>query len=227
MPTRLAAGAAILGAIGQIAATALEPNLPTNSPANAMTLINNNSTWAIDRLVDFLSLLLVALALATYVRTLPARGRPWAALSQLFLAGFTTLGSTAILVGATRGTVASAWEAASPERRVAFEAVYTATDEAMSALSFGAFLMIAIYLTLLAAAVVLGRAYSRWFSSLLIGSAACLLIGDFAILVNDAAFILVLVGLGLFDVILLVLGVHLWRLPRSIGETAAVPVPLS
>ena len=215
---RLAAVAAVLGGIGQIATTAAEPDLPED-PAAALAKIAGNSFWHADRVVDLLTFLLVLFALAVFARTVTDGGRPWARAGLTFLAIVGALGVTAVLTQVSLRVVANTWSTAPPDARLAHQAVYVVVNEIEGNLFAGAFLAYAAFLALLGAGIV-ADGKRRWMGYVLHLIAACLLVGTLGLLATDAAFLLILAGFGLFDVLMVVVGFVLW--PRRTTSILAV-----
>jgi len=218
--SRLAAVAAVLGGIGQIAATAAEPDL-SEDPPTAMATLVHNVAWESNRVLDLLTFLLVLFALAVFARTVGERGRPWSQAGLVFLAVLGGLGSAAVLTQLSLGTVANGWSEASADARTAHEAVYRAVNEISSNLYAGAFLAFGALAALLGAGVIAGRTQPRWIGWALYPVALCLVGGTLGLTAADWAFLFVLVGLGVIDVLLIVIGVVLWP-RRPVGAILGV-----
>ena len=139
------------------------------------------------------------------------RPRGWIRAGQPVLALIGALGGGAVLVAAALGPLADDWLAADQGVRIAYRAAYTATSETATALFFGAFLVIGLYLAILAAAILGGSAFPRWTGRLGLAAAALLVVGDPLMIADERAFLLVLVGFGLFNVLLFALGMLIWR----------------
>jgi hypothetical protein len=207
---RVGAIAAVTAAIGHVVATVLEPDW-SGAPDAAMTTLAGSSVWNADRLVDLISLILTVLALAILGRTFTGRSRAWAGAAQPILGAFGAIGAGAILSGATLKTLADAWIAATPEAKQSYLPAFTAVSEVTSNLFFGAFLVIGVYLLLLATAINSGSSYPRWVGLMAALSGSILIVGDLVMLVNDLGFVIVLLGFALFNVLLATLGIMMWR----------------
>jgi hypothetical protein len=70
---------------------------------------------------------------------------------------------------------------------------------------------LALYLATLATAILAGRVFARWIGWTAASSAVLVLAGDLLNIGFDAAFLAVLAGYVLFVVVLIALGVALWR----------------
>jgi hypothetical protein len=208
---RLAAVAAVLAGVGQIVATVAEPDRPED-PTGAMAILAGNSRFQANRVLDLLTFLLAVLALAVFARTVGERGRSWAQTGLVFVAAAGALGSAAVLTQLSLKFIADGWTAAAPDARPAQEVVYRPVNEISSNLYAGAFLTYGAFLGLLGAGVLVGRTRSR-----LIGWALCLAVlglvgGTLGMVASDAAFLVVLAALGLADVLLIAIGIALWRI---------------
>jgi hypothetical protein len=216
---RLAAAAAMLGGIVQIAATAAEPELSDDPPA-ALATLAGNAFWHADRVLDVLSFLLVLFALAVFARTVGDRGRPWARTGLTFLAILGGLGLAAVLTQVSLRAVADAWSSATPEARVAHQAVYVAVNEIEANLFAGAFLAFGAFLALFGAGILADRT-RRWLGIALYVISVLLVAGTLGLLATDAAFLLILAGMGLFDVLIIVMGFLLWPRRTSNARSAS------
>jgi hypothetical protein len=221
LTARIAAVAAVAGAIAQVVATLLEPERP-NDPVAAIQVVAGNGIWTFDRLLDFIGLLLAVGALAVVGRAFATRpARAWADLGQPFLGLFAALGAGAVVTGATLKDIAVAWTAAGQQDKPAQLAAFAATSNLTDALFFGAFLAMGVYLGTLGAAVLAGGVHARWVGWATAASATLILFGDLLVLAADAAFLAVLAGFIVFMVVLVAMGVSLWRqdgLDRPQGE---------
>jgi hypothetical protein len=208
---RLAAVAAVLGGVGQIAATATEPDVP-DDPMGGMTVLADSAWFEANRALDVLTFLLVIFALAAFARTVGERGRPWAQTGLVFLAALGALGTAAVLTQLTLRFIATGWTDAAPDARAPQEVVYREVNEISSNLYAGAFLAYGIFLGLLGAGVLAGRARARWFGWALALAGLGLVSGTLGLIASDGAFLVVLAALGLVDVLLIVIGFALWRI---------------
>jgi len=223
--SRLAAVAAVLGGIGQIAGTASEPDV-SDDPPTAMLTLAHNSAWEANRVLDVLTFLLVLFALAVFAGTVGERGRPWTRAGLVFLAMVGGLGNAGVLTQLSLGTVANGWFDAGADPRPSYEVVYRAVNEISSNLFAGAFLSFGAMAALFGAGVIAGRTQPRWIGWALYPAAVCLVGGTLGLTAADWAFLFVLVGLGVIDVLLIVIGVVLWpRRPAGaiLGVTPGRP----
>jgi hypothetical protein len=209
--TRIAAVAAVAGAIAQVAATLLEPDRP-EEPLAAIQVVAGNGIWTFDRLLDLIGLLLAVGALTVVGRGFANRpARAWADLGQPFLVLLAALGSGAVVTGAILKDVAVAWTSAGPAERPAQLAVFASTSDLADALFFGAFMAMGVYLGTLGAAILAGGVYARWVGWASLASSVLVFAGNLLVLGADSAFLAVLAGLMVFMVVLVAVGVTLWR----------------
>jgi hypothetical protein len=206
---RIAAVAAVAGAIAQVVATLLEPDRP-EGPLAAIQIVAGNGVWTFDRLLDLIGLLLAVVALTVVGRGFASRqATAWANLGQPFLVLLAALGSGAVATGAILKDVAVAWTSAGPAERPAQLAVFAATSKLTDALFFAAFMAMAVYLGTLGAAILAGGVYARWVGWASLASSVLVFSGNLLVLVADAAFLAVLAGLMVFMVVLVAVGVTL------------------
>jgi hypothetical protein len=78
-------------------------------------------------------------------------------------------------------------------------------------LFFGAFMAIGVFLATLAAAILAGGVHARWVGWASLASSVLVFVGSLLVLGADSAFLAVLAGLMVFMVVLVALGVTLWR----------------
>jgi hypothetical protein len=208
---RIGAAAAFAGAAAQLVATALEPD-SSGDLTKAVRVVADSGFWNGDRLLDLIGIFLTVTALTVAGRTF-AEGpeREWARISQSFLLLMGALGASAVFAGANMKEMANAWASAAPHAQQSYLTAFDASRNAKDDLFFGAFLALGLYLAALALAILAGRVYMHsigWAAAL---SAALVLTGDLLLLATDAAFVAVLVGFGLFMLVLIALGVSMWR----------------
>jgi hypothetical protein len=208
---RIGAVTAITGAATQLVASALEPDWG-GPPAKAIRVVADNAFWNGDRLLDLLGVFLTIAALTVVGRTFAeAAGKEWARAGQPFLVLMGALGAGAVATGHGLKEIADSWASAAPQSRQSYLAAFEAVRPITDALFFGAFLALGLFLLTLSAAILAGRTYPRWIGRLSAVSAALLISGDLLNVVFDAAFVAVLAGFVLFTVVLIALGVSMWR----------------
>jgi hypothetical protein len=223
---RIGALAAIAGAVAQLVATVLESD-SSGDPAKAIRVVADSGFWNGDRLLDLIGVFLTVAALTVVGRVFAeGSGREWAHVGQPFLVLMGALGAGAVFAGANMKEMANAWADAAPHAQQAYLAAFDASRNAKDDLFFGAFLALGLYLATLAVAILTGRVYACWIGWAAALSAALVLAGDLLLLAADAAFVAVLVGFALFLVVLIALGVSMWRHAGSAGaRRASQPAP--
>jgi hypothetical protein len=208
---RIAAVAAVAGAVAQLVATALEPDWG-GDPGSAIRVVEASGFWTGDRLLDLVGVFLTVFALTIVGRTIgDGVGREWARAGQPFLLLMGALGASAIAVGAIMEDLADAWTDGGPAARPSYLASFDAAARATEDLFFCAFVALGLYLATLAVAILVGRLHARWLGWAVAASAVLILTGTLLELVVDAAFVAVLVGFVLFMLVLIALGVSMWR----------------
>jgi hypothetical protein len=218
---RTGALAAIAGAVAQLVATALEPD-SSGDLAKAVRVVADSGFWNGDRLLDLIGVFLTVAALTVVGGSFgEGSGREWARLGQPFLVLMGALGAAAVFAGANMKEMANGWAGAAPHAQQSYLAAFDASRNAKDDLFFGAFLALGLYVATLAVAILGGGVYARWIGRAALLSAALVLAGDLLVLAADAAFVAVLVGFALFTVVLITLGVSMWRHARRPPSTGS------
>jgi hypothetical protein len=217
---RIGAVAAVVGVLAQVAATVLEPDLPGQSGV-AIRIVAGNGIWHLDRVLDLVGTFLTVGVLTVVGQTFTDRpARQWARVGQPFLVLLVALGATATATGATVKNLADAWATAAPEAKPAYLAPFYATRQTTDNLFFCAFLALGLYLAALAAAILARGVYARWIGWASAAGAVLVLCGDFLMLAADAAFVAVLAGYAIFNVVVVALGLTMWRQAPHWASTA-------
>jgi hypothetical protein len=217
---RIAAIAAITGALAQVAATVLEPGR-SDVPGQAIRATATSGIWTFDRLLDLTGLFLVIGALAVADRMFTGGpGMVWSRAGRPFLAILGSLGGSAVVTGAVLKNVADAWVTAGTPGQPGYVAAYDAVSQLTDALFFAAFLAMSAYLATLAAAILTGGAYARWIGWAGAAGAILVLAGDLLVLVIAAAFIAELLGFALFLLVTAAMGITMWRQVRRTPTAA-------
>jgi hypothetical protein len=230
---KIGAVAAVIGALAVVTATVLEPDSSGESGA-AIRIVAGSGIWHFDRALDLIGGLLTVGALTVVGRTFTGRSaKEWARVGQPFLVLMFALGASAIATGATVKNLADAWATAGPEAKPAYLAAFYAARQTTDNLFFCAFLALGLYLATLAAAILTQGVYARWIGWASAASALLVLCGNLLVLAADAAFLAVLAGYAIFNVVLAALGLTLWRhaphwASTALEQDAAVgPTPLA
>jgi hypothetical protein len=208
---RIAALAAVSGAVAEVVSAVLEPDWG-GEPAAAVRVVADSGLWDGRLLLDLIGVFLTVGALTVVGRTLShGSGRDWAAVGQPFLVLMGALGAGAILSGADMKELADTWLGAAPAAKQSYLASFDASSTATEDLFFGAFLAMGVYLGALAPAILTGGVYARWLGWAAGVSCVLVLAGDLLVIAFDAAFVAVLAGFVLFKVVVVALGFSMWR----------------
>ena len=221
---RCGAVSAVAGGACQLVATVSEPDIG-GGLGRSITVAASNGPWVATHLLDLVGAILTIVGLTAAGVHAVSHGsgsREWFRLGQPLLLLMGSLGAAAILVSATLQDLAQAW-LGDPASRTAYAAVFDAVRGLTDNLFFGAFLALGLYLAALAAAVRAGREYAAWIGWLAAASAVLLLVGDPLMLLFDGAFLLVLAGFAAFLVVVMAIGVTMWRLAGAMATAEVTP----
>ena len=208
---RLGALAAVLGATAQVLAAVLEPQR-NGKVEHDIRLAADSGIWTADRLLDLFGLFLTVLALTIVARTFTeVPGKDWIRLAQPFLIVMGAVGVVAIVTGANLKEIADSWHKAAASEQNGYVASFDGMSDLTDALFFGAFIALALYFGALAKAILLGGVYARWIGWAAAAAAALVLVGDVLVLAFDAAFVALLLGFLLAMIVVVALGVTMWR----------------
>jgi len=223
---RCGAVAAVAGALAQLVATLLEPNV-SSDPHRAVRTVAQSGVWQWSRAIDLIGALLTVGGLAVAGRTITRPpGRTWASTGEPFLILMGAIGIGAVLTGADMKNMADAWSSAAPTMKSSYVAAYDSASNLKDDLFFGAFLALSLYAASLATAILRSDSpFPRWNGWTLLASAALILTSNFSLLVVDAAFVGLLLGFLLFLLVVVAIGTSMWRgsSRRGWGEPSANP----
>jgi hypothetical protein len=150
---RIAAVAAVTGAVAQLAASVLEPDWG-GDPGKAVRVVAGNGLWNGDRLLDLIGVLVTVGALTVVGRTFDEGVRKqWARVGQPFLVLMAALGAAAVIAGANMKELADTWTSAAPGANESYLASFDAAQNTTEDLFFAAFLALGVYLAALSAAI--------------------------------------------------------------------------
>ena len=212
---RIGGAAAVLGVIVQLAAAILEPARDGDTD-KAIRTIAESGAWTGGWLVHVTGIVLIVVAVAVVTRTFSeGPAKEWARLGQPLFVIAGALGVAEVLVGASTKHLADGWAAAAPDANLSYLAAFEGAWNATVNLDFGALLMLALYLATLAAAILAGNVYARWLGWTSAVAAPLLLVGILLELRSPVGTALGLVGNVLFFVVLIGLGLSMWRRAAS------------
>jgi hypothetical protein len=226
---RIGAGTAVAGIVAALVQTAIDPSMP-DDPAQAVRKASESNMLAFSRLLDAAAFLLLLVAVAVATRALSAgRGAAWARIGLVFFTVSAGAGAIATMIVGALPDVADAWATAPAARKPGYVAVYDALDS----VSGGVFAVSWAALGVFALLYAVGIAKSRIFPSPLVWIAAASGLASITAVIvgvgfqGGGAFLFLLLGLLLSYVLILSLGVKLWRLAYLEPSAALVePAPL-
>lgn len=208
---RIGAGAAILGVIVQLAAAIVEP-ARVGDANKAIRTIADSGGWTGRWLVHLTGIILIVVALAVVTRTFSqGTAKEWARVGQPLFVVAGALGVAEVVVGGSTKDLADGWAVAAPEERLSYMAAFEGPWNATVNLDFGAILVLALYLATLAAAILTSNVYARWLGWTSAVAAPLVFVGILLELWSPAGTALGLVGNVLFFVVLIGLGVAMWK----------------
>jgi hypothetical protein len=220
---RIGAVAAVLAVIAQLAAAMLEPGRVGDAD-KAIRKISEMDDWTVRWLVHTTGILLIIAALSIVTRTFSAGpGKEWSRTGVPLIATAGALGVAEVLVGASTKDLADGWAAAAPGANSAYFAAFEGAWDVTVNLDFGAIVVFSLYQLTLAAAILSSTMYRRWlgWASALGGVLA--LFGIVVELWSPVGTALDAVGALVFFVVLIALGVAMWRRAAVSDGLAAGP----
>ena len=223
---RVGALAAILSMLGLLAVDVASLDWDGPPDVGASSVLAAGDAWMAVWLVQLAGILLAVPALTVVFRTLDrSEGGGWARLGLPLLILSTTLACTQNLMNGSLFHLADAASNASPEVRASYLAAFDAVRGASEFVDFGAVIALGMLLVPLATAILVGHEYRRWIGWLCAAAAALVLIGVPAQLAIPDAAVIGGIGIELFLIALLALGVSMWRRAGRIAHATATVAP--
>ena len=223
---RVGALAAILSALGLLAVDVASLDWDGPPDVGASSVLAAGDTWMSVWLVQLAGILLAMLALTVVFRTLDrSEGGGWARLGPPLLIVSTTLACAQNLMNGSLSHLADAASNASPEVRASYLATFDAVRGASEFVDFGAVIVLGLLLVPLAAAILVGHEYRRWIGWLCAIAGTLVLVGVPAQLVVPDAAVIGGIGIELFLIALVALGVSMWRRAGRIARATATVGP--
>jgi hypothetical protein len=210
---RVGSAAAIGGVIAALVQTAIDPGIP-GDPQLAIRTAAHSRLLASSRLLDMAAFLLMLVAVAVVADMFAeTRARCWARVGLALYAVSACAGAIATMVIGALPDVAHDWA----DAPAGLKAGYVATFDALNEVSGGIFAVswaaLAVFALLYAKAMLQEGTFPRWLPWTSLGSAvatiAALVLG--AGFQLDIAFALLVLGLLLSYLVIVTLGVRLWR----------------
>jgi hypothetical protein len=131
------------------------------------------------------------------------------------------LGAGAIATGAAMKEIADTWGTSQDAAQSAYLASFHGLRSTTEVLFFAAFLAMGLYLATLAAAILAESVFPHWLGWASAVSAGLVITGNLLSIVSEPAWLAVLAGFALFLIVLLALGVCLWRREPSAPSAPA------
>ena len=188
----------------------LEPDWGGDADA-AVRVVAASELWNTNRLVDVIGVLLKVAALTIAGRMLAHAGSAWARVGQPFLVLMAALGASAIATGAAMKAMADTWAGAEGNAKASYLAAFDALVSTTEVLFFVAFLALGLYLAAFAAAILADGVFARWIGWAAAVAAVLMICGTLLTIVSEPAFLIVLAGYALFLVVVVAVGVSMWR----------------
>ena len=227
---RIGAVAAVSSVVVQFAAAMLEPGRVGDAD-KAIRKISEMDAWTVRWLVHTTGILLIIAALSIVTRTFSAGpGKEWSRIGVPLIAIAGALGVAEVLVGASTKDLADGWAAAAPGANSAYFATFEGAWDVTVNLDFGAIVAFSLYQLTLAAAILSSSVYARWLGWASAVAGVLAFVGIVAELWSPVGTALDAVGSLLFFIVLIGLGVAMWRRASSPATRVAdgvEPAPAS
>jgi hypothetical protein len=227
---RIGAGTAVAGVVVALVQTAIDPSMPED-PAQAIRKASESNMLAFSRLLDAAAFLLLLVAVAVATRALLAeRSAAWARIGLVFFTVSAGAGAIATMIVGALPDVGDAWATAPTTRKPGYVAAYDALDSASGGVFAVSWAALGVFALLYAVAIAKSVIFPRplaWISAASgLASITAVIVG--VGLQGGGAFLFLLLGLLLSYVVILSLGVKLWRLAAPVrtsvpADAAALP----
>jgi len=212
---RIGGAAAVLAVVVQFAAAILEPGRDGDTD-KAIRTIAQSGAWTERWLVHLAGILLIVIAVTVVTHTFSeGPAGEWARVGQPLFVIAGALGVAEVVVGGSTKHLADGWAAAAPGQKVPYRAAFDGAWNTTVNLDFGALLILSLYLATLAAAILAGDVYVRWLGWTPAAAAPLLFVGTLLELRSPVGTALGAVGNLLFFVVLIALGLSMWRRAAS------------
>jgi hypothetical protein len=223
---RVGALAAILSVLGLLAVDVVSLDWDGPPDVGASSVLAAGDVWMAVWLVQLAGILLAVLALTVVFRTLErSEGGGWARLCPPLLIVSATLLCVQNLINGSLSHLADAASNASPAVRASYLAAFDAVRVASEFVDFGAVIVLGMLLVPLATAILVGHEYRHWIGWLCALAATLVLVGIPAQLAAPDAAVIGGIGIELFLIAMIALGVSMWRRAARHDQAAATVVP--
>jgi hypothetical protein len=222
---RVGSAAAIGGVAAALVQTAIDPGIP-DDPREAIRQAAGSRLLATSRLLDMAAFLLLLTAVAVVTGTFSQeRAKSWARAGLTLFAVSAGAGAIATMVVGALPDVAKAWADGPPGRMAGYVAAFDALSNVSGGIFAVSWAALAIFGLLYAAAMRAEGTFPRWLPWVSMASAVFTLTGlalgtGFQL---DIAFALLVLGLLLSYLVIVTLGMRLWRSSRTRQPAASPP----
>jgi hypothetical protein len=211
---RIGAAAAALAAASFVVVAVLMPiaAILDEDPAGEARALADTTGWDVTWLVHLASAFVIVIAFAVVGRTFTdGPARDWARVGDVLIAVVGALAAAAVLVSAGLKELADTWAAAAPSSQESSLAAFDATRRTWVYLDLGGIVGFGLYLVTLAAAVLSSRVHARWIGWAAALAAPLVAVGVVVELWWGGGTVAVALGSLLVIVMLVALGVSMWR----------------
>jgi Domain of unknown function (DUF4386) len=217
---RTGAIAAVAGVVAALVSTATDPSMP-DDPAQAIRKASESNVLTVSRLLDMTAFLLLLVTVAVVTRALSAgRGAAWARIGLAFFTVSAGAGAVATMIVGSFAEIGDDWARAPAGQKAGYVAAYDALDNVSGGIFAVSWAALGVFGLLFAVAISRSEMFPRplpWISAIS-GLASIIAVVVGVGLQGGSAFFFLLLGLFLSYVVVLSLGVKLWRLasiPRA------------
>jgi hypothetical protein len=222
---RVGSAAAIAGVIAALVQTAIDPGIP-DDPREAIRQAAGGRLLATSRLLDMAAFLLLLTAVAVVTGTFSQeRAKGWARAGLTLFAVSAGAGAIATMTVGALPDVAKAWADGPPGLKPGYVAAFDALNNVSGGIFAVSWAALAIFGLLYAAAMRAEGTFARWLPWVSMASAVSALTalaGGTGFQV-DIAFAFLVLGLLLSYLVIVTLGLRLWRSSRARRPAASRP----
>jgi hypothetical protein len=220
---RTGAIAAVAGVVAALVQTAIDPSMP-DDPAQAIRKASASNMLAVSRLLDMAAFLFLLGAVAVITKALTAGpGVAWARIGLAFFTISAGAGAIATMIVGSLAEVGDSWATAPAAQQPGYVAAYDALDNVSGGIFGVSWAALGVFALLYAVAIAKSQIFPRplvWISAASgLASITAVVVG--VGLQGGGAFLFLLLGLLLSYVVILSLGVKLWRLAGPARATVS------
>jgi hypothetical protein len=211
---RVGAISAVLGVVAALVQSAIDPSY-SDDAGEAIQQASQSSFLTSSRVLDMTAFLLLLVGVAVITRTFSGGpGAAWARLARTMFAVSAAAGAIATMIVGTFPDIADSWADAAPALKPGYVAAYDALDDVSGGVFAVSWAALAVFGIVFGVALAQSGMFPRRLSWISVGSgvslAAAVVVGiAFHVAV---AFVLLIVGLLLSYLVLVTVGLRVWRL---------------